>query len=77
MANKMRPIHPGEVLKDELEVLDLSASALARALAVPANRISFILNGKRAVTADTAPGHLQSLSHIPANLVSVRRGLTK
>ncbi len=54
MANKMRPVHPGEILKDELEALDLSASALARALSVPANRVSFILNRKRAVTADTA-----------------------
>ena len=54
MSNKMRPIHPGELLDDELEELGLSASALARYLAVPANRITFILNGKRAITADTA-----------------------
>lgn len=54
MNNKMRPIHPGEILADELEELELSASALARHLAVPANRITFILNGKRAITADTA-----------------------
>lgn len=54
MGNKMRPIHPGEILQDELDELDLSANALARYLATPANRITFILNGKRSITADTA-----------------------
>lgn len=54
MSSKIRPIHPGEILKDELEELGLSANALARCLSVPANRISFILNGKRSITADTA-----------------------
>lgn len=54
MGNKMRPIHPGEILQNELDELDLSANALARYLAIPANRITFILNGKRLITADTA-----------------------
>jgi addiction module HigA family antidote len=48
------PIHPGEILADELTELGLSANALARALDVPANRISEIVGGRRAVTADTA-----------------------
>lgn len=48
------PIHPGEILADELVELNLSASALARILHVPTNRITQILNGKRAITADTA-----------------------
>ena len=47
-------IHPGEILADELAELDMSAAELARALHVPANRISQILSGKRAITADTA-----------------------
>ena len=47
-------IHPGEVLADELSELGLSAAALARALHVPTNRVTQILNGKRAMTADTA-----------------------
>jgi addiction module HigA family antidote len=47
-------IHPGEILKDELEFLEMSAAELARALDVPANRVSQILAGKRAITADTA-----------------------
>ena len=49
------PIHPGEILKEEfLEELDLSAYALAKALKVPVNRITGIVNGERAITADTA-----------------------
>jgi addiction module HigA family antidote len=48
------PIHPGEILAEELAVLGVSANALARALDVPPNRVTEILNGKRAVTADTA-----------------------
>ena len=52
--NGMRPIHPGEVLREELEELGLSANALAQALDVPANRVSAILRGQRGITADTA-----------------------
>ena len=48
------PIHPGEVLQDELRELGLSAAQLAHNLDVPTNRITGILNGRRAVTADTA-----------------------
>jgi len=48
------PIHPGEVLREELEVLGMSAAEFSRQLNVPTNRITGILNEKRAVTADTA-----------------------
>ena len=48
------PIHPGEILREELEILELSAAEFARQLHVPTNRITGILNEKRAVTADTA-----------------------
>ena len=48
------PIHPGEILGDELEELEVSAAELARALKVPPNRISQIIAGKRNITADTA-----------------------
>jgi len=54
MANQMRAIHPGEILKGELEELNLSANAFAKALGVPANRITAILNEQRGITADTA-----------------------
>ena len=47
-------IHPGEILADEIDMLHLSAAEVARALDVPPNRISQILAGKRAITADTA-----------------------
>jgi addiction module HigA family antidote len=48
------PIHPGEILKDELEELKISGSALAARLHVPANRITQILGGKRSISAETA-----------------------
>lgn len=48
------PIHPGEILKDEMDALNLSAAELARAISVPANRISQIVAGKRNISADTA-----------------------
>ena len=53
-TNGMRPVHPGEILREELQTLDLSANALSKALEVPVNRITGILNGQRGVTADTA-----------------------
>lgn len=53
--NRMRPIHPGEILREDvLAPMDLSANALARELRVPVTRISEILHGRRAITADTA-----------------------
>lgn len=52
--NGMPPVHPGEILADELEELGLSANAFAKALGVPTNRITAILNGQRGITADTA-----------------------
>ena len=48
------PIHPGEILRDELDELGMSAAGLARSLDVPANRVSQILAGKRSITTDTA-----------------------
>lgn len=48
------PIHPGEHLAEALSELGISAAQLARELSVPTNRITGVLNGKRAVTADTA-----------------------
>jgi addiction module HigA family antidote len=48
------PSHPGETLADELAARGLTASALALKLRVPANRISDILRGRRAVSAETA-----------------------
>lgn len=54
VTNKMRAVHPGEILRDELNCLGLSANQFAMNLHVPANRITTILNGKRAITAETA-----------------------
>jgi addiction module HigA family antidote len=51
---KFAPVHPGEILKDELQELRMSGNALALALRIPANRVTEIIKGKRAVSADTA-----------------------
>jgi addiction module HigA family antidote len=48
------PIHPGEILADELKELGMSAAEMARLLHVPKSRITQIVAGKRAITADTA-----------------------
>ena len=48
------PKHPGKLIKEEIDTRGLSASKLAAALAVPANRISEIIRGRRNVTAETA-----------------------
>ena len=54
-SNRMRPVHPGEILREDvLKALRLSANALAKAIGVPANRITAIVNEERGVTADTA-----------------------
>ncbi len=53
-SNRMRPVHPGEILAEEMREMNMSANALAKALCVPTNRITSIINGSRAVTADTA-----------------------
>lgn len=50
----MRAVHPGEILKEELEGLGIIAAEFARQIDVPPNRISQIIAGKRAVTGDTA-----------------------
>ncbi len=50
----MIPVHPGRLLKRELEARELSANGLARALRVPPGRIIDIVNGKRAISAETA-----------------------
>jgi addiction module HigA family antidote len=50
----IQAIHPGEHLGEELKELGMSAAELGRRLDVPTNRVTEILNGRRAVTGDTA-----------------------
>jgi len=49
-----RVVHPGVILKDELDALGVSLSAFARQIDVPPNRVSQIIAGKRSATGDTA-----------------------
>jgi addiction module HigA family antidote len=54
-GKKLTPIHPGEILREDfLKPLDLSANRLALGIRVPVTRITDILRGRRAITADTA-----------------------
>jgi len=52
--HKMRPVSPGEILREQLDELGMSANALAAALHVPTNRVTGILNATRALTPETA-----------------------
>jgi len=55
LKNGMRPVHPGEILKEDfLKPAGLTANALAKALHVPAPRINDIVLERRGITADTA-----------------------
>lgn len=55
VKNGMRPVHPGEVLREDyLKLIAMSANALARQLHVPASRINDIVLERRGITADTA-----------------------
>ena len=49
-----RAVHPGKVLKDELEEMGITPTAFARQINVPPNRVGQIIAGKRSVTGDTA-----------------------
>ena len=67
------PIHPGEILADELEEIGLSAKRLADVIQVPPNRLYQILAGKRNITADTAlrlGRYLGTSAHFWMNLQS-------
>lgn len=48
------PIHPGEILADELGELGITPTELSRQIGVPPNRLSQIIHGKRSITGDTA-----------------------
>jgi antitoxin HigA-1 len=55
LYNQMRPIHPGEILREDyIEPLGLSVNALAIALRVPSTRLHEITRERRGITADTA-----------------------
>ena len=53
-TTKRQPIHPGQILKHELEEAGVTANAAALSLRIPANRLTAIINGQRSISADTA-----------------------
>jgi addiction module HigA family antidote len=54
MTMSRTPIHPGEILRDELREIGIKGTELSRQIKVPENRIPQIVAGKRSITADTA-----------------------
>ena len=54
IKNGMRPVHPGEILREEIEAAGVSEGALSKALDVPPSRVTLILEGRQGITADTA-----------------------
>jgi antitoxin HigA-1 len=48
------PIHPGEILADELQEIGITPTELSRQIDVPANRVTQIIHGRRGITGDTA-----------------------
>ncbi len=74
-GERLAPIHPGRVLQhDFLDPLHLTANALALALRVPANRITAILAGRRAITAETALRLACHLGTSPGFWLNLRKG---
>lgn len=72
-VNRMRSVHPGEVLREEyLAPLGLSVNALAMALGVPATRIHEIVKERRGVTADTAQRLARYFGGDPASWLAMQ-----
>jgi len=67
MAKKLKPVHPGEILREEfMAPLGLSMNKMAMALRVPVTRIADIVNERRGVTADTALRFARYFNNAPA-----------
>jgi len=74
-GERLAPVHPGEVLRaDFLDAMGLTAHALALALRVPANRVTAILAGERAVTADTALRLARHFGTSPGFWLNLQKG---
>jgi len=67
VAKKIKPVHPGEILREEFMVpLGLSMNRMAMALRVPVTRIADIVNGRRGISADTALRFARFFKNSPA-----------
>src|SRR5258708_4170392 len=67
MAKKLKPVHPGEILREEfMAPLELSMNKMAMALRVPVTRIADIVNERRGITADTALRFARYFKNSPA-----------
>ena len=67
MDKKLKPVHPGEILREEfLKPLHLSMNKLALDLRVPVTRVADIVNERRGITADTALRLARYFQNAPA-----------
>ena len=71
-ARKLAPIHPGTILRDDLEDVGVSINQVGRELWVPVNRISAIVNGRRSITPDTALRLAQYFGNSPQYWVNLQ-----
>ena len=71
-----RAVHPGEILRDELEELGITPTAFARQIAVPPNRVSRIVAGKRSITGDTASASATGSAPIRSSGSTFKRSTT-
>lgn len=75
MAKKLKPVHPGEILREEfMAPLDMSMNKLALALRVPVTHIADIANERRAITADTALRFARYFGNSPAFWMNLQTG---
>jgi addiction module HigA family antidote len=75
MTNKVAPVHPGEVLREDvLKPLGISVNKLALSLGVPATRMTEIVNGRRAISPDTALRLARFLGTTPEFWLNMQTG---
>ena len=72
-TNGMPPVHPGEILREEMDERGLSADSFAQLLDIPASRISALLNGQGDVTRDTARRLSRFLGTTPGLWLNLQR----
>ena len=77
MTKKLKPVHPGEILREEFMVpLGLSMNRVAMDLRVPVTRIADIVNEKRAITVDTALRFARYFNNSPTFWMNLQRAMT-
>ena len=77
VRNGMRPVHPGEILREEIEVAGASEVALSKALELPLARVTMILEGRGSINADTASCLARHFGTTPQLWLNLQRAWEK